>query len=104
MLYDFLLSLEVLSDNQGPRGKAGNEKALRCSISAALPRGLIQPSEYRLTIYRFANIVCFFKISLKYRYRIFLDNITRYSIIKYRSSIAFHEPVKAKFLYKFLMV
>ena len=32
-----------------------------------------QPSAYRLTIYRYANIV-----SLKYRYRIFLGNITRY--------------------------
>ena len=38
MLYHFLLSLEASSDNQGPRGTAGNDKALRCSVSAALPQ------------------------------------------------------------------
>ena len=32
-----LLSFEVPSDYQEPRGTAGNYKALRCSISAALP-------------------------------------------------------------------
>ena len=34
-------SLEVPGNQMGPRGTAGNDKALRCSISAALPRGAI---------------------------------------------------------------
>ena len=36
-----------------------------------------------------------FKISLKYRYRIFFGHITRYLIMKYWSILAFHGPVKA---------
>ena len=50
-----------------------------------------QPSAYRLTIYRYANIVWF----SKYRYRIFFYHITRYLIMKYWSILAFHGPVKA---------
>ena len=60
---------------------------------------LAQPSAYRLTIYRTANIMW-----LKYRYRIFFENITQYFIMYYWSILAFHGPVKAKRLFKYPMV
>ena len=60
--------------------------------------------EYRLTRISWCNYPIIFKISLKYRYRIFFENITRYFIMYYWSILAFHGPVKAEWLFKFLMV
>ena len=41
---------------------------------------------------------------MKYRYRIFFENISLYLIIKYWPILAFHGPVKAELLHKFHMV
>ena len=50
------------------------------------------------------NIVSFSKYRINIVIAFFLDNITRYLIMYYWSILAFHGPVKAKWLFKFLMV
>ena len=50
------------------------------------------------------NIVSFSKYRINIVIAFFLDNITRYLIMYYWSILAFHGPVKAKWLLKFRMI
>ena len=50
------------------------------------------------------NIASFSKYRINIIIAFFWDNITRYLIMLYWSILAFHGPVKARWLFKFLMV
>ena len=57
-----------------------------CSGNISAARTTLRISFDDISFCRYRVI---FKISLKYRYRIFLENITRYLIMKYWSILAF---------------
>ena len=80
------MKLDLTASRQVPPGQVPGGQVPPGQVpDGQVPEGQVPESALRISFddISFSRYRVIFKISLKYRYRIFLENITRYLIIKY---------------------